>query len=124
METVLDTGGMPVRALFPKGILALHLRGRVRGPFWGPMPAHSCQNAGPVPASQGPGFCLPLTHKGLSITLQEDLCMWPGPAVAASMLRFLGGLNSLFSSGATEAEGLVDMLKSSFPPGQDCRIVS
>ena len=35
METVLDAGGMPIRAPFPQGILALRLRGSVRGPFWG-----------------------------------------------------------------------------------------
>ena len=61
METVLDARGMPISALMPQGFLALHVHGSIRGPFLDPMPAHSWQNAGPVPASQGLGWCLPPT---------------------------------------------------------------
>ena len=104
METVLDAGGMPVRALFPQGVLVLRLCGSVCGIFRGPMSAHSWKNAGPVPASQGPGFCLLSTHKYLSQSCCGKTCDCVlVPAVAASMLRFLWGLNSLISSGATEA---------------------
>ena len=125
MEKVLDADGMPVRALFLQGILALHLRGRVHGTFQGPMPTHSWQNSGPVPASQGPGFCLPLTCQGLSQSRCGKTCACGlVPNVAVSMLRLLWGLNSFVSSGATEPESLVDMLQPSFPPSQDCRISS
>ena len=53
METVLDASGMLDKALIPQGILSLHLRGSVRGTFRRLMPAHSWQNAGLVPATQG-----------------------------------------------------------------------
>ena len=79
METVLDDGWVPIRAMFPQGILVLCLHGSIHGPFWGPMPAHSWQNAGLPPCQPRPGI-LPATDlpKSVPIMLQEDLCMWPG----------------------------------------------
>ena len=125
METVLDAGGMPIRALIPQGMLDLRLCGSVHGPFCGPMTTHSWQNARLVPASPVRGFCLPPTCQGLSQSRCGRTCACGlVPAVAASMLRLLWGLNSLVSSGATEAEGLVDMLQPTFLPGQDYRIKS
>ncbi|XP_078303859.1 uncharacterized protein LOC132668827 [Panthera onca] len=45
-ETVLDAGGMPVRALFSQGILVLRLCGRVHGSFCVSMPAHPGKTQG------------------------------------------------------------------------------
>ena len=92
METVLDASGMLDKALIPQGILSLHLRGSVRGTFRRLMPAHSWQNAGLVPATQDPGFCLPKNHQGLSQSHYGRTCACGlVPAVEASMLRFLLG---------------------------------
>ena len=125
METVLDAGGLSVRALFPKGILVLRLCGSIHGPFWGPIPTHSWGTHGrALPAKARVSACNRPT-KDLSQSRCGKTCACSlVPAVAASIFRCLWGLNSLVSSGATGIEGLVDTLQPSFSPDQDCRFES
>ena len=122
METVLDAGGMPSGPSSPKG--SWHCICVVA--FVGPSRAQclpiadlflpTWKNAGPVPANQCLGFCLPPTPQGLSQSCCRKTCACVlVPAVAASMLRDLLGLNFLVSSGSTEAEGHVDTLQPPFP---------
>ena len=125
METVFDAGGIPIRDLFPKGSCYCVCVIAFVGPSGAPCTPIPGKMQGCLPASQGPGFCLPPTCQSLSQSCCRKTCACGlVHDVAASMLRRQWVLNFLVSSGATEAESLVDTLQASFLPGQDCRIVS